>query len=245
MAYGGGHNARPRTVTLETPAQGGKQRVALLTIGQSPRPDVRASMFERPLSVMLEAGALDDLPDDEIHALTPRPGEHPLVTRLRDGREVTVAKERLIPYLQAALDRVEREGATTAVVLCTGSFPQLRASIPLVFPDRILVSVVNAVLPSGSLGVLMPHPGQLETMRAKWALPGRRFLGAAVSPYTAAGELERVGHELAAAGADVIVLDCMGFTREMKRCVADASGRPVVLANRLVGRVVEELAEPD
>jgi len=36
------------------------------------------------------------------------------------------------------------------------------------------------------------------------------------------------------------VMDCMGYTAEMKQAVATA-GVPTILANRLVGRVVEEI----
>src|SRR5688500_12224285 len=66
--------------------------IALVTIGQSPRPDVSSSMFNEPTRQrLLEAGALDGLSDAMIHALTPVDGDHPLVTRLGNGSEVVVA----------------------------------------------------------------------------------------------------------------------------------------------------------
>ncbi len=217
--------------------------IGLLTIGQAPRPDIVGSMLPAKPGRLLEFGALDDLSRHEIAALEPVAGEHPLVTRLRTGEEVAVAKERVLPYLQGAADAAVRQGATLLVVLCTGTFPSLRAPVPIVYPDRLLVSTVNALLPGGTLGVLMPHPGQYETMAQKWALEGRRFVGAVASPYDAGAELARIGRELASQGADLIVLDCMGYTQAMKRTLAEASGRPTVLANRLVGRVVEELLD--
>jgi protein AroM len=217
--------------------------LGLLTIGQSPRPDIVASMFGSVPVRCLEFGALDGLSREQIAALVPAPGEHPLVTRLRTGEQVTVAKEQLVTHLQRAADAAVEAGATLLVVLCTGTFGGLRVSVPLLYPDRLLVATVNALLPSGTLGVVMPHPGQYEVMERKWAFPGRRFVGLAASPYDASRRLADTGRQLAARGAALIVLDCMGFTQQMRRDVVEGSGRPVVLANRLVGRVLEELLD--
>jgi protein AroM len=190
---------------------------------------------------VVEAGALDGLDAAGIQALAPRDGELPLVTRLRDGREVLVAEERVVPALQGAVDRAVAAGAGLVVVLCTGEFPALTAPVPLVFPDRLLIGTVNALLPQGVLGVLMPAEGQLAWMRGRWTTARRAFVGRSVSPYTGAAALAGAARELSEAGADLIVLDCMGFDRRMKRVVAEAAVRPVIQANRLVGRIVEEL----
>ncbi len=222
------------------------QDIALITIGQSPREDIVASMFgtDSP-DGLIERGALDTLSDSEIDALAPRPGEHPLVSRLRTGREVVIAKERLIPQMQTAVDTVVAQGATLIVILCTGEFTQLNIPVPAVYPDRVLGHVVEAVLPKGTVGVMLPHPGQMETMCRKWRTDTRTFDGIAVSPYTSSSELAVHARSLKERGADLIVLDCMGFDQAMKRTVAQASGLPVILANRIVGRVVQELTSAD
>ncbi|HET9014671.1 MAG TPA: AroM family protein [Thermomicrobiaceae bacterium] len=218
--------------------------IGLITIGQAPRGDVVMSMFGqwRP-AALTQAGALDQLDDDDIARLAARAGELPLVTRLRDRREVVVSEERIVTHLQGALDRVVAGGAGIVVVLCTGEFPDLTSPVPIIFPDRVLRGVVDAVLPSGTLGVLMPHSGQGPLMARKWTTPARHVVCATSSPYTARAELESRARELARAGAGLIVMDCMGYDRAMKGAVAAASGLPTLLANRMVGRVVEEIAE--
>ena len=218
------------------------RQVGLITIGQSPREDIIASMFSRSSSLdLIERGALDDLSLDEIQALRPEPGELPLVSRLRDGTEVVIAEERLIPHLQRALERATADGASLAVILCTGEFNQLRPSIPVIYPDRVVAHVVEAILPVGVLGVMLPHEGQMTMMYEKWSSPTRRFVGTAISPYTERSELAEQARQLRDQQATLIVMDCMGFDTEMKRTVAAESGVPTILANRLVGRVVEEL----
>jgi protein AroM len=214
-----------------------------VTIGQSPRRDVIASMLDTHHAVRFsEAGALDGLPRAAIEALRPRDGESPLVTTLREGSEVVVSKPRLTLHLQAAVDAVEDAGADVVVILCTGTFSYLKSRTPIIYPDALLRGCVNALLPSGTLGVLMPHHGQMDTMERKWALAGRRFVGAVASPYSSAGALDALARSLAEQGARLIVMDCMGYSKDMRDRVVAGAGVPVVLSNRLVGRVVEELA---
>ena len=218
------------------------QRVGLVTIGQSPREDIAASMFDRSTGLQfIEVGALDDLNYAQIELLQPSPNELPLVSRLRDGSEVVIAKERLHPYLQQAVERAARGGATFAVILCTGEFAKLAPPIPAIYPDRVLTHTVEAILPNGTVGVMLPHEGQMSMMERKWTTATRRFIGAAVSPYSGHAELADRARTLRDADADMIVLDCMGFDGDMKQVVAAESGLPVILANRLVGRVIEEL----
>jgi protein AroM len=217
-------------------------KVGLITIGQSPRDDIVKSMFDGSISLhLIEHGALDNLSSDEIQDLRPEADELPLVSRLRDGREVVIAEERLIPHLQSAVDRAADDGATLVVILCTGEFNQLNSPVPAIYPDRVVSHAVEAVLPDGVLGVILPHEGQMTTMRRKWLSPTRQFIGTAVSPYTAQRELAEQARRLREEQATMIVMDCMGFDRAMKCVVAEASGLPTILANRLVGRIVEEL----
>jgi protein AroM len=214
----------------------------LVTIGQAPRDDVLRSMLPPAYHRrILQRGALDDLPRHAIDQLRPRDGEVPLVTRLSDGEEVVVCKHRLMSHLQRAVDLLVADGATACAILCTGSFPELRSPIPIIFPDRVLLANVEALLPSGTLGVIMPHGGQMDMMRKKWQTLGRNFVGVAASPYAGHEDLASLGRQLEGDAADLIVMDCMGFTEDMKRSISRATSIPVILANRLVGRIIEEL----
>ena len=42
---------------------------------------------------------------------------------------------------------------------------------------------------------------------------------------------------------DLIVLDCIGYTQEMKRMFAEKTGKKVVLPRTLLARVVSELTD--
>src|SRR3546814_14784636 len=72
------------------------RQVASLTVGQTPRSDVLPDILSHmPFPVEVEEfGALDGLSDAEIADLAPRSGEYSLITRLCDGRDVVISKQR-------------------------------------------------------------------------------------------------------------------------------------------------------
>jgi protein AroM len=101
--------------------------VGLVTIGQAPRPDLMEE-YEHALADVrfLQVGALDDLSDAEVLDLAPQGADDVLVSRLRSGIEVRLARRHLEPRLQRCLDRVAPEADLT-ILLCTGEFPALQS----------------------------------------------------------------------------------------------------------------------
>lgn len=159
--------------------------IGLVTIGQSPRDDVVPELAARwPASVagrvrVAERGALDDAGPAELARLAARPGEPLLVTRLRDGTEVTLAEHRVLPLLQAAVDDTVAAGAALVAVLCTGVDGALRCTRPLLAPGPLTQAVVAASAPGRRLGVVVPAADQVTGAERDWAAvsprgPGRR-----------------------------------------------------------------------
>ena len=215
--------------------------LALITIGQAPREDVVASMFATVHTPFAEYGALDLLDEDDIATLAPASTDMPLVTRLRTGHEVVVGKHALMPHVQAALDRAVADGATTLAILCTGAFPALQSPVPCVYPDKVVSAIVGALLPAGTLGVVLPHVGQQQGMREKWSTDARGVKLAVASPYTAAESMPTAVRSLGP--CDLIVLDCMGYDRQMLAMARSASTVPVLLSNGVMGAILGELVE--
>ena len=63
----------------------------------------------------------------------------------------------------------------------------------------------------------------------------------AVSPYRWREEVEAARTALAQTRPDVIVMDCIGYTRAMRRLVARLTNAPVILANAAVATVAREV----
>ncbi|HCJ11133.1 MAG TPA: AroM protein [Clostridiales bacterium] len=232
-----------------------RSTVRLVTIGQSPRGDIMSVLGRyMPEDVeAVEVGLLDDVDPRGLADLAPRPGEEVLVTRLRDGREVRLGKERITPRLLDLLEETDRAGAEVVVLLCTEVLlppggPPLGTEVPdrrpralLIQPGLILAAVVRSVASGRSLGVLVPAPEQTESARERWAGAGRSLEVQAASPYGGPEALEAAAAALARAGPDLVVMDCMGFGPEHKRIVQSTARCPVVLAASLVGRTMAEL----
>lgn len=216
--------------------------IGAVTIGQSPRPDVMAAILPLlgPDVRTIECGALDDEGDGrEGRCAVPEPSEGPLlVTRLRDGTEIRVSLAFVAPRVERCVRRLEAE-ADLILLLCTGSLPPMEARRPIIWPERVLAAVVQAVRPA-RLGVLTPAAEQCADQRTRWTRLVPEVVVASASPYANPGTLEPAARVLAAAGVDLVVMDCLGYTPAMRAVVRAATGRPVLLASTALGTVAAE-----
>ena len=217
------------------------RQVGFVAIGQSPRADILEDLkpFLGSLEI-LERGALDGLSPNELEAVAPLPEETPYISRLRDGGQVLLSPEKILPLLQKALDSVVGRGAEMVVVQCTGSFPTLQCPVPLLFPNRLLHGFVKGVLPPEStLGVVVPLSEQAATARESWNSITPHVHTVSLSPYLdlAAGVEECQTLE----GCDLTVMDCLGYTIRHKEMLKRLLNIPIVLARTVVARAVQEL----
>ncbi len=227
-------------------SQPSDRRIALLTIGQLPRPDLceavlRALPSQRNVQ---EVGVLDGLDAGAIAAtFTVAPGALPLITRLRDGSTVSLDAEAVGRGLQRRIDRLEEEGVDVIVVLCTGQFPHLRTRAAwLVEPDRVVTGAVAGLVGALCLGLLAPLPEQVEMLRAKWAPHVTALQAAAASPYGPLQEVVDAVRGLVAQGAQAVVLDCMGYTEAHRQAVQAAGVKvPVFVSGAVLGAVLSLL----
>ncbi len=227
------------------PGQAPRGGLALgaVTIGQSPREDVLAEMRGLLGEVpVLQCGALDGVSSAELLELAPRPGDPVLVSRLRDGSEVRLAESRILPRLEHCIRSLEPQ-VGLVLVLCTGDLRGLSSVRPLLLAGSVLKPLVRGLGPR-RLGVLTPAAEQRAAQQERWRdVASDRVVVEAASPYGRQGELEEAASRLAAAGVDLVVMDCIGYTRAMKAVVRDAVECPVVLAVTALARVTAELLE--
>ena len=220
-----------------------RQRLAFVTIGQSPRDDLMPALLAQVGDGIepVEHGALDGLDDQAIAAMAPAPGEPRLVTRLSDGREVVIGKTRTQARLQALFDRLDGEGFDALVLLCTGHFPGLHCRTLLVEAQRVVDHLTQALTEGAArVGVMVPHAEQMAELHAVLP-PGIELRTAHASPYAPASP--GAGDRFAAAGreladCDLIVMHCMGYTPAQRTAVRTASGRPVLLAQHMLASAV-------
>jgi protein AroM len=221
-------------------------RIGALTIGQSPRPDV-VPEFLAALGVetdLVQRGALDGLTDEEIEKLKPGRGDLPLVTRLRDGREVAAAERHIIELMKQRIGEFEHDDVDIIVLFCTGAFPELVSRKMIVRPDMLIKKVVQGLLgKGGKAAVIFPSRDQLGVVDGEWEQVGLNLVFDAVSPYSGTTkDVEETARRVGLADPDLIVLDCMGFSERHKALFRKIAGVPVILPRSMLGRIVGELA---
>lgn len=215
--------------------------VGFVTIGQSPRTDITPDIVAKlPDEVdVVEVGALDEFASDEEvrEAVGPREDEPIFVTRLRDGTSVTVDRDSVIDLVQARIDELSEEVSTIGV-LCTGDFPTFDSAVPILEPSDLLHAWASSIVENGSIGILMPKVEQLDQTIEKWE--EFDMVAAAGSPYTDDDEVTPAA-ETIGTDVDLVVMDCMGYTPEMKETVREKTGASVLLGRSVLAKTATEV----
>lgn len=220
-------------------------KIGAITVGQSPRTDLIPEML--PIlgesMELLQMGGLDGLTREEIERFVPAKGDHILVSRLTDGSSVVFGESHILPRLQECIHALEAQGVSMILFLCTGEFPEnFQSSVPLIFPNRILTACVPAVSAHCRLGVLTPSADQTVQMEEKWSPLVDRVHVIPASPYDGLDGVIQAAKRLPAEDLDLIVLDCIGYTLEMKQKVRQITGKPVILPRTLLAHLLCEIA---
>jgi protein AroM len=217
-----------------------KLRLAFVTIGQSPRDDIVPEMLA-DIGGDVEAhqfGALDELPENEIRALVPGPGETSFATRLRDGREITISKERVEIRLEELLERVDQQGFDAVVLLCTGTHVKPLSRTLMIESQRVVDSMVESLAASSQrLGVILPLERQVEEFPKRHVFSRKAKLIAA-SPYAGDNIAEKAA---ALAECDLVIMHCMGYSEAMRAAARQAISAPVLLSRRIVSGAVRQI----
>jgi protein AroM len=221
------------------------RKIGIVTIGQAPRTDI-LPIFQKYFSEsgVIQAGALDGLQKEEIdQTLSPAQGDYVLTTRLKTGESVVLARHKIQPLLQQKVNELEAAQCDPILVLCTGVFENLTTKKSVLLePDHVIPPVVAALIKGRKLGVIAPLEEQIDSLEEKWTEVGLFPYMAAASPYT--GDRDKWGRaveKLKKQGAEMLLMDCMGYDEQMKAEVMEISGLPVILSNALVAKLMSEL----
>ena len=221
-----------------------KQKIGMITVGQSPRDDIAPAMSRilGPRIEIIQKGALDGLSDTEIKSLAPEAAEVGLCTRLADGRQVVVVKEKILALVQARIDDLNQAAVDLIVLLCTGHFPRFESQCLIVEAQKIVDKCLEALVDERyTLGIVVPLAEQMDQAQQSLSHLTPKIDVAVASPY---GPLEAV-HEAAAElyqnRVDLVVLHCMGFSGEHRQVMRAVTQKPVLVANSIVARTLAEL----
>ncbi len=221
--------------------------VGIATGGQTPREDVIPEikrMVGEGVEI-LECGVCDGLSLPEIDKLAPEEGEVRLVTRLRDGSQVWLARDKIIDKLQRCVDSLVKRGAELVIINCFLEYPKFRSPKLVVTPNEPFCGFALGLLREGDrLGLIVPGEDQFDDFTQKWSRKkGVEVVAAAASPYSATSkdECARAAEILKGKGVDLVVMDCPGYTMEVKGIVQQITGKPVLLARSVLAAIIRQV----
>jgi protein AroM len=221
-----------------------KPRVGMISIGQSPRPDI-LSVFGKVWGKqveMVEIGALDGFTHKDVQMMAPKEGDDVLVVRMADGRQHIVGHDSLTPQIQACADILASQNLNAAILLCTGHFQPFHFPVPFIIPQKIVDNTVASLVEAGhSIGVMIPAEDQQGQMRRNFAKNGIDPVFASASPHLGEQGIIEAASQLKQDGIRLIVMHCFGYTPHMRRIVKEVTGKPVLLSTQLVAKVTSEL----
>lgn len=222
-----------------------KKNIGVITIGQAPRTDLIPAVegFFNEGTQFVQRGVLDHFGEKELEKVKPEPDDTVLVSRLRDGTRVTMAKEKILASIQDIIDDFNELKVDLIVLACTGEFKPFKSQVPVIYPDYLLNHVVQGVFRNKTrIGVITPLPEQAESIETKWKSAGFETLIKSCSPYDFNEKaLLKVADEFKNSTIDTIVLDCIGYTEYMKQIVEEYSNKNVILSRNIVFRNIGEM----
>ncbi|MBY6154353.1 AroM family protein [Vannielia litorea] len=219
--------------------------IGLLVVGQAPRPALLAEfrhVLPEAAADIQVMGALDHLDEAGLAAAAPTGDGDTLYTTLPSGRSILLSKKAVTEGMGKRLDDLAAESIDVAIVACTGRFPSLeRAGVH--FASDLVSGAVEACLPrSGKLGVFIPTPSQAEACVARWNRSGRECHAIPLQPDADDATITAAAEAMAAAAPDLVIHDCISYTRASRQLAAKIHGKPAILAAAICARFAAELS---
>lgn len=236
MRYGTANDAEIKTM---------KNTLVALTLGLAPRSDLLPLLLEHlPENKIAHVGLLDGLTPEEIdQRYAPVAGEKLVMTRIENGEHVILSAAKVEIALQKLILSLEQQGYETILMLCSGEFKTLiTESAILLEPYRILPPLVDAITGGHQVGIVVAREEYIGEQAYKWKSLAQTPHFAVASPWqNSDDDLIDAALALQEQGADVVVLDCLGYHQRHRDFLQKLLGIPVLLSNVLIARLAAEL----
>ncbi|MFK3660917.1 AroM family protein [Scandinavium sp. NPDC088450] len=219
--------------------------LAILTIGVVPLREVLPLLTEHIREDQItHVSLLGKMTREAVmDAYAVSPGEDVLIALLNDNRMVEVSRQKVERDLQALVEVLDNQDYDVILLMSTAPISGLVArKAILIEPQRIIPPLVNSIVDGHQVGVIVPIPELMKNQRVKWEVLQNSPHYALANPvHGSDDELISAGKKLMGEGADVLMLDCLGFHQHHRDVLQKALDVPVLLSNVLVARLAAEL----
>ncbi|TGD49609.1 AroM protein [Salmonella enterica subsp. enterica serovar Poona] len=219
--------------------------LAILTIGVVPMSEVLPLLTEyideqhiTHHSLLGKMSREDVMADYAVEA-----GDDPLLTLLNDNQIAHVSRQKVERDLQSVVEVLDNQGYDVIILMSTAAIKSMAARNSILLePLRIIPPLVASIVDGHQVGVIVPVAELLAAQEKKWQVLQMPPVYSLANPvHGSEQQLIDAGQALLDQGADVIMLDCLGFHQRHRDILQQALDVPVLLSNVLIARLASEL----
>lgn len=219
--------------------------LAILTIGVVPMKEVLPLLTEYINEQHISHHSLlGYMPREEVLAeYAIDSGDEPLLTLLNDHQLAHVSRQKVERDLQGVIEVLDNQGYDVILLMSTASIKSMTARNSILLePLRIIPPLVASIVDGHQVGVIVPVEELMAVQAEKWQVLQQSPVYSLANPIHGTSEqLIDAGKDLLEQGADVIMLDCLGFNQRHRDLLQKTLDVPVLLSNVLIARLASEL----
>ncbi|HDC2599261.1 TPA: AroM family protein [Salmonella enterica] len=219
--------------------------LAILTIGVVPMSEVLPLLTEYIDEQHITHHSLQGKMsrEDVMADYAVEPGDDPLLTLLNDNQIAHVSRQKVERDLQSVVEVLDNQGYDVIILMSTAAIKSMAARNSILLePLRIIPPLVASIVDGHQVGVIVPVAELLAAQEKKWQVLQMPPVYSLANPvHGSEQQLINAGQALLDQGADVIMLDCLGFHQRHRDILQQALDVPVLLSNVLIARLASEL----
>ncbi|EBU7246478.1 AroM protein [Salmonella enterica subsp. enterica serovar Oranienburg] len=219
--------------------------LAILTIGVVPMSEVLPFLTEYiDEQHITHHSLLGKMSREDVMAdYAVEPGDDPLLTLLNDNQIAHVSRQKVERDLQSVVEVLDNQGYDVIILMSTAAIKSMAARNSILLePLRIIPPLVASIVDGHQVGVIVPVAELLAAQEKKWQVLQMPPVYSLANPvHGSEQQLIDAGQALLDQGADVIMLDCLGFHQRHRDILQQALDVPVLLSNVLIARLASEL----
>ncbi|ECE6508127.1 AroM protein [Salmonella enterica subsp. houtenae] len=219
--------------------------LAILTIGVVPMSEVLPLLTEYiDEQHITHHSLLGKMSREDVMAdYAVEPGDDPLLTLLNDNQIAHVSRQKVERDLQSVVEVLDNQGYDVIILMSTAAIKSMAARNSILLePLRIIPPLVASIVDGHQVGVIVPVAELLAAQDKKWQVLQMPPVYSLANPvHGSEQQLIDAGQALLDQGADVIMLDCLGFHQRHRDILQQALDVPVLLSNVLIARLASEL----
>ncbi|EBP2453437.1 AroM family protein [Salmonella enterica] len=219
--------------------------LAILTIGVVPMSEVLPLLTEYiDEQHITHHSLLGKMSREDVMAdYAVEPGDDPLLTLLNDNQIAHVSRQKVERDLQSVVEVLDNQGYDIIILMSTAAIKSMAARNSILLePLRIIPPLVASIVDGHQVGVIVPVAELLAAQEKKWQVLQMPPVYSLANPvHGSEQQLIDAGQALLDQGADVIMLDCLGFHQRHRDILQQALDVPVLLSNVLIARLASEL----